>query len=341
VRVLDKASHDAVQELIKQHSAELEAIPGYVSAEPGFPIVEGAVLKEPAVIVFVVEKKAPERLLPEERMPRQLGPYRVAVMQADPLQQIARAEPMPGLAAAVTTAVTDLTYERLDGNPIDAKLYELEQPIVCHVGPDAGWPTLQPFLEATQDKLTVAMYDFNADYIATPLIALVLKNKIAMKLTWDDSMSAEESAIRKRLRKKLEGRLEGGIVLCGGGRRFASAYHEKVAVRDSSAFWLSSGNEKVFRSQGNIHNKGIIVDGKAVLVSSANWSPDGVLRNRDAGVIVYDAQVAKYFQDIFLDDWENRASPRIPDDPPVMVAPEGAPTPPGMVRMTWRDYHGE
>jgi hypothetical protein len=534
VRVLDKASHDAVQEVIKQHSAELEAIPGYVSAEPGFPIVEGAVLKEPAVIVFVVEKKAPERLLPEERMPRQLGPYRVAVMQADPLQQIARAEPMPGLAAAVTTAVTDLTYERLDGNPIDAKLYELEQPIVCHVGPDAGWSTLQPFLEATQDKLTVAMYDFNADYIATPLIALVLKNKIEMKLTWDDSMSAEETAIRKRLRKKLEGRLEGGIVLCGGGRRFASAYHEKVAVRDSSAFWLSSGNwsrrsqpdidpigepadrkgmyskgnrewhlivedqplaqlferyiehdlkgsqaeaqegaagavlaagerlrmpelfvpldaiveqavemaapaepvapaalpdhgkafkvrpllspdnyrerivellksakrsvylqfsyinhseakadkdylamlgvlaklsykpgmdvriivasgnadkirrlvqsgfnEKVFRSQGNIHNKGIIVDGKAVLVSSANWSPDGVLRNRDAGVIVYDAQVAKYFQDIFLDDWENRASPRIPDDPPVMVAPEGAPTPPGMVRMTWRDYHGE
>lgn len=534
MRILDNALRRAVQEQIDRHLEQLRALPGFVSAEPGFPIVDGAVLKEPAVIVFVAEKKAPQRLLPEERVPRQLGPYRVAVMQADPLQQIERDEPMPGLAAAVTTAITSLTYQRIEGNPIDAREYALEQPIVCHAGPDAGWSTLRPFLEATQNKLTVAMYDFNADYIAAPLIALVLKNQIAMKLTWDDSMTAEETAIRKKLRKQLEGRLEGAIVLCGAERRFASAYHEKVAVRDSSAFWLSSGNwsrrsqpdidpladpadrkgmyskgnrewhliiedkplaqlferyieydlkgsqdearagaagavlaagerlympevfvpiealvgqavemaapavpvapamlpdhgkpfkvrpllspdnyrervvdfmksakrslylqfsyinfsksaadkpylemlamlaklsykpgmdvriivgsgnankirqlvesgfnEKVFRTQSNIHNKGIVVDGKAVLVSSANWSPDGVLRNRDAGIIVYDEQVARYFQDIFLDDWDSRATPRIPDDPPVMVAPPGAPTPAGMVRMTWRDYQGD
>jgi phosphatidylserine/phosphatidylglycerophosphate/cardiolipin synthase-like enzyme len=534
VRVLDEASRKAVQEAIAQNASRLEQTPGFVAAEPGFPIVDGAVLKEPAVIVYVAEKKAPDHLLPEERMPRQLGPYRVAVMQADPLQQIARAEPAAGLAAAVTTAITDLTYEGLAGNPID-KVHDVARPIVCHVGPDAGWSTLRPFLEATEEKLTVAMYDFNAAHIATAVIALVLRNEIDMKLTWDDSMTADETAVRKKLRTKLEGRLEGGIVLCGGGRRFASAYHEKVAVRDSSAFWLSSGNwsrrsqpdidplgdpadrkgmyskgnrewhiivedeplaklferyiehdlkgsqdeaqagaagavlaagerlrlpdvfvpidalvgeaiemaapaepvvpavlpdhgrpfkvrpllspdnyrerivellksakrsvylqfsyinhskdkaadkdylamlgvladlsykpgmdlriivgsgsadkirrlvqsgfnEQAFRTQSNIHNKGIIVDGKAVLVSSANWSPDGVLRNRDAGVIIYDEQVAKYFQDIFVDDWESRANPRIPDDTPVLVAPDDAPTPPGMVRMTWRDYHGE
>jgi phosphatidylserine/phosphatidylglycerophosphate/cardiolipin synthase-like enzyme len=83
------------------------------------------------------------------------------------------------------------------------------------------------------------------------------------------------------------------------------------------------------------------VDGKAVLVSSANWSSDGVLRNRDAGLIIRDEQVARYFQDVFVDDWESRAAPSIPEDAPVMVAPQGAATPPGMVRMSWRDYHGE
>ena len=51
-------------------------------------------------------------------------------------------------------------------------------------------------------------------------------------------------------------------------------------------------NDQVFRVQGSIHNKGIIVDGAAVLVSSANWSGDGVLRNRDAGLIIYDPDVA-------------------------------------------------
>ena len=35
-----------------------------------------------------------------------------------------------------------------------------------------------------------------------------------------------------------------------------------------------------------MHNKGIVVDSKTVLVSSQNWSSAGVLQNRDAGVII-------------------------------------------------------
>jgi hypothetical protein len=533
VRVFDRESRKAVQQVIDQRLADLAGIPGFVSAEPGFPIVDGAVLKEPAVIVFVAEKKAPSRLPAAERAPRQLGPYRVAVMQADPLRQLAHAAALDDVARAVTASATNLTYEGIAGNPID-KVLEVARPIACHVGPDAGWPTLEPFLAATRKTLSVAMYDFNADYIATSLIDLVLRNDVALRLTWDDSMTAAETAIRKQLRTKLKQHLDGGIVQCGSGRRFASAYHEKVAVRDSKAFWLSSGNwskrsqpdldpirdpadakgmyakgnrewhvivedaplaklleryiehdlkgshdeaaegdagavlaaggalrlpdlfvpidalvehaveaaasaepvapavlpdhgnpfkvrplltpdnyrerivelmqsarrslylqfayinyserdvdqpfadmlgvlaelsyrpgmdvriilgsndaadkirllvqagfnEKVFRTQRNIHNKGIIVDGKAVLVSSANWSADGVLRNRDAGLIIHEPQIARYFQDVFVDDWESRAKSRLGDDAPVTVALEGAPTPPGMVRMSWRDYYG-
>ena len=57
--------------------------------------------------------------------------------------------------------------------------------------------------------------------------------------------------------------------------------------------------------QNNVHNKGIIVDGSAVLVSSQNWSTDGTLYNRDAGVIIYHEEAARYFQQIFLHDWEH------------------------------------
>lgn len=59
--------------------------------------------------------------------------------------------------------------------------------------------------------------------------------------------------------------------------------------------------------QKNVHNKGIVVDGKAVLVSSQNWSSDGTLYNRDAGVIIYNDAAAAYFQQIFLHDWQNLA----------------------------------
>ena len=98
--------------------------------------------------------------------------------------------------------------------------------------------------------------------------------------------------------------------------------------------------ETVFRSQSNIHNKGIAVDGQTVLVSSTNWSGDGVLRNRDAGLIIFNKEIATYYQNAFLFDWENRANAFIEDDPPVLVAREDDETPAGMVRMSWRDYYG-
>ena len=108
---------------------------------------------------------------------------------------------------------------------------------------------------------------------------------------------------------------------------------DKIRVLAQAGF-----NENVFRTQANIHNKGIIVDGKVVLVSSANWSADGVLRNRDAGLIIRDEQIAGYYQQVFVDDWDNRAKAGLGDDPPVLVAEDGAVAPAGMVRMSWRDY---
>ena len=37
--------------------------------------------------------------------------------------------------------------------------------ITCHASPDAGWPTLGPFLAKTAKTLTIGMYDFTAAHI--------------------------------------------------------------------------------------------------------------------------------------------------------------------------------
>ena len=66
--------------------------------------------------------------------------------------------------------------------------------------------------------------------------------------------------------------------------------------------------------QKNVHNKGIVVDGAKVLVSSQNWSADGTLRNRDAGVIIYHQDAAQYFQQVFLHDWKNLAAAKAAPD---------------------------
>jgi phosphatidylserine/phosphatidylglycerophosphate/cardiolipin synthase-like enzyme len=61
--------------------------------------------------------------------------------------------------------------------------------------------------------------------------------------------------------------------------------------------------------QSNVHNKGFVIDSKAVVVSSQNFSPDGVQYNRDAGVIIENALIAQYFEKVFLSDWNTKAKP--------------------------------
>jgi cardiolipin synthase A/B len=52
-----------------------------------------------------------------------------------------------------------------------------------------------------------------------------------------------------------------------------------------------------------IHNKGLIVDDSRVLVSSINWNSNSPNFNREAGVIIEHEGVARYFLDVFEDDW--------------------------------------
>lgn len=61
--------------------------------------------------------------------------------------------------------------------------------------------------------------------------------------------------------------------------------------------------------QSNVHNKGFVVDSSVVVVSSQNFSPDGIQFNRDAGVIIENAPIAQYFENVFLADWNNKAKP--------------------------------
>jgi phosphatidylserine/phosphatidylglycerophosphate/cardiolipin synthase-like enzyme len=61
--------------------------------------------------------------------------------------------------------------------------------------------------------------------------------------------------------------------------------------------------------QPNVHNKGFVIDSSAVVVSSQNFSPDGIQFNRDAGVIIESAPIAQYFENVFLADWNNKAKP--------------------------------
>jgi phosphatidylserine/phosphatidylglycerophosphate/cardiolipin synthase-like enzyme len=69
------------------------------------------------------------------------------------------------------------------------------------------------------------------------------------------------------------------------------------------------------------HNKMIIVDGVSVLVSSQNWSDSAVSKNREAGLLLDHKGIAKYFTEIFENDWST-AIRKLPAGQPTKAKPE-------------------
>ncbi|HKS39629.1 MAG TPA: phospholipase D-like domain-containing protein [Blastocatellia bacterium] len=69
------------------------------------------------------------------------------------------------------------------------------------------------------------------------------------------------------------------------------------------------------------HNKLIIVDNEAVLISSQNWSRTGVGTNREAGVLMRYPDIARYYSKIFESDWST-ALKTIPNPGGGAVGPE-------------------
>jgi phosphatidylserine/phosphatidylglycerophosphate/cardiolipin synthase-like enzyme len=83
------------------------------------------------------------------------------------------------------------------------------------------------------------------------------------------------------------------------------------------------------------HNKLIVVDDARVLVSSQNWSDSAVTLNREAGLLIEDPAIARYFRTIFNLDW--RTGRRTLDPPKGVFAPEALGEP-GIVPLESGDY---
>ena len=94
------------------------------------------------------------------------------------------------------------------------------------------------------------------------------------------------------------------------------------------------------KDNAKCHTKGIVVDDKAVVIGSHNWSPSGVITNRDASLIIYDKRAVEYFADLFEADWRRSAAPHFNENaPPVRLADPADPIAPArMVRVPLRDW---
>jgi hypothetical protein len=251
----------------------LLAKPYVLGVRAGYKFIGGRITAMPAVVVIVDRKVAP--LKTEDRIPGSLDGIPTDITLPDPYERLRLT---PGAEAGVAVkaprllidelqdataarraeeaaeAIRAITYEPPPGSNLDAVTGAMT--ITCHVSPDAGWRVLEPFLSATENGMSVGMYDFTAPHIYRAARTLLKTDGVTWRQTLGpkESLPAEDDVdstkaddltevqVVRGLRRVALDRFTTAFAHVGSGRTFASAYHIKLAVRDGKAFWLSSGS---------------------------------------------------------------------------------------------------
>ncbi|MDD1517595.1 MULTISPECIES: phospholipase D-like domain-containing protein [Bradyrhizobium] len=110
----------------------------------------------------------------------------------------------------------------------------------------------------------------------------------------------------KALTKKLKTLDDARVILRTGGAKFSNPTHVAWYFKSKGV-----NIDEQLRRIDDSHTKGMIVDGKRLLIGSHNWSKPGVTLNRDASLIFNDEELAAYYAEAFEIDWA-RSNPITP-----------------------------
>ncbi|WP_439402649.1 phospholipase D-like domain-containing protein [Bradyrhizobium sp. DASA03068] len=316
---------------IDQNSAALTAIPNVVSVRPGFRRAAGHLTSEPAIVVSVCRKLDMDELAPAAVIPRAIESIPVDVVVADPREIVGDGEGRAEAATATpATAVNSLWREILSEAPVSEaaratpkigykppkgiKLKACKiRDVLCHIGPDAGWSTLKAFLLGTKTSLSVTMYEMTADYIIKELVGLGRDTPDAKLSLVLQENTNETSSVAKLKRAWNHERFNyAKAVVSGPHRIFANSFHSKVAVQDSEAMWLSSGN-------WSPHSQPQVPAGPSPTIYR--------LGNREWHVVIKNPELSEIFEGFILYDLDTAAKVAEEEVAPLMpelFVPESA-----------------
>jgi phosphatidylserine/phosphatidylglycerophosphate/cardiolipin synthase-like enzyme len=147
----------------------------------------------------------------------------------------------------------------------------------------------------TPDKLPGGAQ--NGQYV-TNIIKLIndAKDSICIQLQYIEASKGDGAPYDQLLTAIAKKVAAGTIVKLIASARYAEKWGEKM--KDEGVDLTAN-----IRTFPNVHNKGFVIDGETVVVSSQNFSPAGVSDNRDAGVILESKEIAQYFGQVFDQDW--------------------------------------
>ena len=117
---------------------------------------------------------------------------------------------------------------------------------------------------------------------------------------WGDNplLQALESAAQRGVRLRL---ILNGAYLDEDIQSVVDRFNEEwnfTLGYDTSAIVMSSDDYVT-----KLHNKGVIIDGEHVLVSSINWGDSALVRNREMGLMLSSEAIAEVYVESWYEDW--------------------------------------
>jgi PLD-like domain len=224
----------------------LQARPDVVRVRAGYRFRGGRITDEPVVVVAVRElpTAATDGVDP---IPPELSGIPIDVRTAS-LGDYFREE----RNAALTVDALGPAYRYRKPDDLQLTTIEDEMRVVCHASPDAGWAQLRQFLSRTKQRLTIGMYELTAPHIVDVLrsvtaseereLALAIQRGSAIGSGTKANDLSEETVVVPGLEELLGNRLTYAWVPLGPNGLVDDAYHIKLAVRDGSELWVSSGS---------------------------------------------------------------------------------------------------
>ena len=128
----------------------------------------------------------------------------------------------------------------------------------------------------------------------------ILVEQLYIYKNWSDGLNPYLAALVNKSRKGVDVK----VIL-----NYNPFYDTTVEKLNETRIFLEENNVKVkyiFTNWSyftNVHNKGVVVDNRSVLISSINWNENSVKNNREAGIIIDNEELATYFASVFYYDW--------------------------------------
>jgi len=302
--------------------------PGILAVRPGYHTEASWPVGDPVIVALVSAKKGEADTY---GLPLRIGGIPIEVREASSIERFkairpeiyatlkerTRAEqhapdfpfehaltvaPSAAVAAARGPAKAKIPYRpaALPLNPITDTFT-----VICHASPDAGWPTLLDFFGRIEQKLTVGIYDFTSAHILNGLKGALAgqENARDLSLVLDHPVrNPTADQTDEDTEQDLDGTLHNALSFAWAPVRsspevtewmFPTAYHIKVAVRDSKELWLSSGNW----NNSNQPEDAPVTDPDATQAAQTFMKSD-----RDWHVVIPHPQLAQLFEAYLIND---------------------------------------